>query len=324
MVTMRPAKQIALTCLLICLNTTLPAPAEGGFSTRDLNPLLQPIYLPTLANFSDGDGWRIDHSLYITNTFQHEDQDEENLFIDVENYRYELGLRYRQDKWLARLDLPLVKNSGGFLDSTIENWHDFFGLPQNGRDQYPRDLINLDYNRDGNNVYSRDSSTSGLGDIALAIGYQPNGGWAYFAGIELATGSIEDLSGNEAIDTALWATRHFRINEKIGSFVLLGVSFPGESDYLGGLVVDYIGAAQVGFDYRFDAGVVGTLQFDMHSRSIEDSRLTAFDESLQMLLGLGFPGLFGEHRLDLFFTEDILAGSAPDISFGLRLTRSYD
>lgn len=320
---MRPAKQIALTCLLICLDFALPALA-GGFATRDLNPFLQPIYLPTLANFSDGDGWRIENSLYITNTFQHENQGDESLFIDAENYRYMLGLRYRHDKWLARMDLPLVKNSGGFLDSTIENWHDFFGLPQNQRNQYPRDQINLDYNRDGNNVYKRDSSSSGLGDIAVAIGYQPDAGWAYFAGIELPTGSIDNLSGNQAIDKALWATRQFRIDEKIGGFAMLGVSFPGDSDYLDGLVIDRIWAAQLGFDYRFDAGVVGTLQFDMHSRSIEDSRLTAFGESLQMLLGLGFPRLFGEHRLDLFFIEDILPGSAPDISFGLRLSRSYN
>ena len=42
-----------------------------------------------------------------------------------------------------------------------------------------------------------------------------------------------------------------------------------------------------------------------------------------MQLGLGFPRLLGEQRLDLFFSEDILVGSAPDISFGLRLSRSY-
>ena len=30
-----------------------------------------------------------------------------------------------------------------------------------------------------------------------------------------------------------------------------------------------------------------------------------------------------DHRLDLFFTEDILVGTAPDISFGLRLAREF-
>jgi hypothetical protein len=319
---MRPASSALGGCIVL-LASAFPVFADGGFATRDLNPLLQPIYLPTLASFSDGNGWRIDHSFYITNTLQQQDKGDESLLIDVENYRYELGLRYRHDKWLARVEIPLLRNSGGVLDSTIENWHDFFGLPQGKRKQFPRDQIRLDYQRNGSSVQLQDSASGGLGDIAVAIGYQPAGGWAYFAGIELPTGSIEELSGNEATDLALWATRHYRLDEKIGSFALLGVSFPGDSDYLGGLVAERIWVGQFGFDYRFDAGPIATLQFDLHSQSVEESKLTAFGNSVQMQLGLGFPRLIGEHRLDLFFSEDILVGSAPDISFGLRLSRSY-
>ena len=68
---------------------------------------------------------------------------------------------------------------------------------------------------------------------------------------------------------------------------------------------------------------MGTLQFDFHSQTIEHSELKAFGNSLQAQFGLGFLQLFGEHRLDFFFSEDILVGSAPDISFGLRLSRAY-
>jgi hypothetical protein len=320
---MRPASRAVAACGLAVLACSFAAIADGGFATRDLNPLLQPIYLPTLASFSDSDGWRVDHGFYITNTLQQQSKGGESLLIDVENYRYELGLRYRRDKWLARAEIPLLRNAGGVLDSTIESWHDFFGLPQGRRKQYPRDRIDLDYRIDGAAVLQYDSPGGGLGDIAVAVGYQPAGGWAYFAGIELPTGSIADLSGNEAVDAALWATRHTRLDEKMGGFALLGVSFPGNGDYLGGLVVERIWVAQFGLDYRFDAGPIATLQFDLHSRSVEHSELTAFGNSMQMQLGLGFPRLIGEHRLDLFFSEDILVGSAPDISFGLRLSRSY-
>ena len=61
----------------------------------------------------------------------------------------------------------------------------------------------------------------------------------------------------------------------------------------------------------------------MHSETVEDSELTAFGNSMQIQIGLGFLNFPGKHRLDLFFSEDILVGSAPDISFGLRLTRAY-
>lgn len=317
---MRPTN---LACLLFMLGSAPPILADGGFATRDLNPLLQPVFLPGLTRFGDTDGWRIDYSLYITNTLQQEGKGDETLLIDVENYRYELGLRYRRGQWLARLDIPWVHNSTGQLDSAIENWHDFFGLPQGKRDEFPRDQIKLNYQRDGVNLLDLDSSAGGIGDIALAIGYQPEAGWTWFAGAELATGSKDDLSGNGATDLALWATRQFRLDQDTGGFALLGLAFPGDSNYLEGLVVERIWAAQLGFDYRFNPSVIATLQLDLHTRSIEHSDLTAFGESLQVQLGLGFPRLFAEHRLDLFFSEDILVGSAPDISFGLRLSRAY-
>lgn len=297
--------------------------ADGGFATRDLNPLLQPIYLPTLATFNPDNGWKIDHSLYITNTLQEESKGDERLLIDVENYRYELGLRYRKDQWLARLDLPFVSNSAGALDTTIDNWHQFFNLPEGKRNDFPRDQIDINYARDGTLEYQQNSSSSGIGDIALGIGYQANTKVAWFAGIELPTGSANDYTGNEAIDMALWLTYQNRVNAEMGSFALLGVSFPGDGGNLEGLIVDQIWVAQLGLDYRFKPSIVGTLQFDLHSATIENSSLKAFGNSLQIQLGLGFLRLIGEHRLDLFFSEDILIGSAPDITFGMRLSRSY-
>ncbi len=166
--------------------------ASCGYATRDLNPILQPIYLPGHAAFSDHDGWQVDHSLYITNTTQEESKGDENLFIDVENYRYELGLRYRRDRWLTRVDVPIISNSGGGLDETLEDWHDLFGLPQGARDNHPQDQINIAYSRDGTAEYQPDSSSSGLADISLAMGYQAQNGTTWFAGIELPTGSADN------------------------------------------------------------------------------------------------------------------------------------
>jgi hypothetical protein len=317
-----PAKAVVFAGLSALLGCN-QAFADGGFATRDLNPILQPIYLPTLATFNPQNGWKIDHSFYVTNTLQEESSGDESLLLDVENYRYELGIRYRQDKWLARLDLPFVSNSGGQLDSTIDNWHQFFGLPEGKRAEFPHDDINIDYQRDGTVEYEQDKSSSGIGDIALAFGYQADARFAWFAGIELPTGNAADYTGNEAIDSALWLTYQNKVSEEMGTFALLGVSFPGDGGHLEGLIVDQIWVAQAGFDYRFKPSIVGTLQFDYHSQTIEHSELKAFGDSLQALFGLGFLHLFGEHRLDVFILEDILVGSAPDISFGLRLSRAY-
>ena len=317
---MTRAEQAALLgglALLACSHSSL---ASCGYATRNLNPILQPIYLPTHAGFSENDGWRIDHSLFITNTMEDESKGDESIVIDVENYRYELGLRHRRGQWLTRVDVPLVANRGGELDAFIEDWHDFFGLPQGDRDNHPQDQVNISYSRDGTVEYRQDSSSSGIADISLALGYQAQNGIRWFAGIELPTGSADNFSGNEAVDVAAWLSREWQLDDATCSFALLGVSLPGDGGDLEGLLVDQIWVSQVGMGYQFNPSVIATVQLDMHSSTVEDSELTAFGNSLQIQLGLGFPQLFENHRLDVFFSEDILVGSAPDISFGLRLS----
>lgn len=319
--TVNNAVAINAACALLAAGL---ANADGGFATRDQNPLLQSIYLPTLAPFSSQNGWKVDHSVYITNTTQDESRGNEELLIDVENYRYELGLRFRHDEWLARIDIPYIANSGGELDATIENWHDLWGFSNGDRSDYPRDQVNIGYRRDGQLEYRQVESSSGLADIGLAVGYQATDSLAWFAGIELPSGDADNFSGNEAVDGALWLTYQGQADENTGIFALLGVSFPGDGGNLEGLVVDRIWVAQAGFDYLVTPTIVTTVQFDLHSKTIGDSRLKAFGPSLQIQLGLGFLDFPGKHRIDLFFSEDILVGTAPDITFGLRLSRSYD
>lgn len=297
--------------------------AAAGFATRDLNPMLQPVFLPSLRPTQTDNGWRVDHSFFVTNTFQEKTRADESLIIDVENYRYELDLTHRNDNWLILLNLPLIANRGGSLDGLIEDWHDFFGLPQGNRDDFPQDKINIQYARDGTVEYSQTEPSSGLGDIAVSVGYQAAGGTAYFAGIELPTGSESDFTGNETIDIAFWLTREIQINAEVNAYGMLGISFPGDDGNLEGLIVDRIWVAQLGLDYRFDDNLIATAQLDMHGETIDDSNFKAFGESVQIQLGLGFLKLIENHRLDLFFSEDILVGSAPDITFGLRLARDF-
>lgn len=297
--------------------------AAGGFATRELNPMLQPLFLPSLLPLRSDDGWRIDHSVFVTNTFQQKQRGDESLIIDVENYRYELDISHRRNNWLTQLNIPLVANRSGDLDGLIEDWHDFFGFPQGKRDEFPADKINVQYTRDGVVAYSQTEPSSGVGDIAVSVGYQDAGGTAYFAGIELPTGSATEFTGNEAVDLAFWITRDVRINAEVNAFGMLGISFPGDDGNLKGLIVDRVWVAQLGLDYRFYDDFVATVQLDMHSETIEDSKFRAFRESYQIQLGLGYLKLFENHRLDLFFSEDILVRSAPDITFGLRLAREF-
>jgi len=320
---MKQIRAIALVSGMLVSTSGQAANTAAGLATRDLNPVLQQFYIPAYTPYRSDDGWRIDHSFYVTNTSQKETSGNENLIIDVENYRYQLGLRFRKDNWLGQVDVPFIANSGGQLDGTIESWHDLFGLPNGDRDDLPSNQIDVKYARDGVVEYSQDKSSNGLADSSLALGYQLSEATRIFVGIELPTGSESDYSGNEAVDYATWVSYENLIDAELTLYGLLGISFPGDDGNLQGLLVDEIWVAQLGTQYFFNDGIAGTVQLDWHSRIIDDSDLTAFGDSLQIQLGLGFLKLIDKHRLDLFFSEDIKVESAPDISLGIRLVREF-
>ncbi|MEM7563492.1 MAG: DUF3187 family protein, partial [Pseudomonadota bacterium] len=268
-------------------------------------------------------GWSVDHSFFVTNTFQQQTRTGESLIIDVENYYYLLDFSFRSNQWIFQSSLPLIANRPGQLDGLIENWHDFFGLPGGKRESFPRDEINLEYTRDGNTVFSENNDSDGIGDIALQIGYAAENRTTWFAAIELPTGSESDLSGNGSTDFSIWVSRQWQPNPLMNTYGLYGISFPADDGALENIVEEYIHIIQLGFDYRFSEIMLGLVQLDYHSETVEDTRLKAFGHSLQLQLGLAFEKLIDAHRLDLFFSEDIQVGSAPDISFGLRLTREF-
>lgn len=305
------------------LGTSFGALADHGLNTRDLNPVLQPVYLPTYSSPAPQQGWWLDHSLFITNTAQIQSRRGERLVIDVENYRYELDIGYRGGDWILQARLPYLANSGGGLDHLIDEWHQFFGFPEGNRNDFEQDQIGIEYIRDGETLYSQTASSSGLADISVSIGYQPADAIGYYFGLELPTGSEDDFSGNEAVDFAFWLARSYHLDENMTLSGMLGVSLPGDGGALEDLLAERIWVAQLGFDYRFTDNLIGVVQLDLHSATLEDSSLRAFGNSMQILFGLGISNLVEDHRLDLFFSEDIYVGSAPDITFGLRLAREF-
>jgi hypothetical protein len=274
--------------------------------------------------FASHPGWKYSHSLFITNTFQTESNNNETLVIDAESYRYDFAIAYQQDNWRINTKIPLIFNRGGSLDSLIEDWHDFFGLPEGGRKSNPNDQLNMEYINNGETVFLQNNATNDIGDIEVALSYylagDENKSTELSFGIELPTGSIETNSGNEAVDLALWLVHQRSVTEMTKLYGLIAYSRFGSGGQLGEQLNAGAWVAQLGTEHAFSANITGILQFDGHSALIKDSALKAFGNSLQVQVGLKFRNWIANHNLDLFFSEDIYSGSAPDITFGIRLS----
>ena len=299
--------------------------AGVGLNTRDQNPMLQAYYLPSI-DIQQDTGWLFTHSLFITNTYQKEDSANESLLIDVENYRYDFSLAYQTDHWRISGTLPFIENDPGRLDGLIEDWHDSFNLPQGGRIANPDDQIVLSYSRNGQTIFEQNSPDSDIGDLTLSFNYRlsknENAITELGIGIELPTGSIESNSGNESTDFALWLSKFGKPTEYTTFYGLLGLSLPGKGGQLEDHLKDRIWLAQVGSEYDFTPNITGIMQFDLHTATIRDTEMKAFGNSMQLQLALQFKKWLNNYHIDLFFSEDIMVKSAPDITFGLRLSRT--
>jgi len=312
---------------LVLLTISNPvASTTIGLATRDQNPMLQAYYLPSMG-FSSQPGWQYSHSLFITNTFQTESINNETLVIDVENYRYDFAFAYQHNNWRLGTKIPLIFNQGGSLDGLIEDWHDFFGLPGGGRKSNPDDQLNIEYIKNGTTVFLQNKAHNDIGDIEVSLSYQlvadEKRSTDFSVGVELPTGSADSNSGNEATDVALWISHQRAVTDLTRLYGLIAYSRLGKGGQLAQQLNSATWIAQIGVEHAFNSDISGILQLDMHSALIKDSALTALGNSLQLQFGLQFRNLIENHNLDLFFSEDIAAGSAPDISFGIRLSSRY-
>ena len=105
---------------------------------------------------------------------------------------------------------------------------------------------------------------------------------------------------------------------------LLGMAILADDGLLEGRLQDHYWFAQLGMVYRWAPAWVFFVQGDMHSRIVEGSQLDAFDHSFQAQFGLRLPRLMDRHQLELFFSEDLFPGHAPDITFAIRLSPAFD
>ncbi|MFY9343626.1 MAG: DUF3187 family protein, partial [Planctomycetota bacterium] len=116
-------------------------------------------------------------------------------FMDGEYLRVGLGTRIGLGGGLeVATEIPFAHTTGGFLDSLLIDYHQWFGLPDQDRDVAPKDRYRVDASWGNQVVWSVERDSSELLDVPLWLSAQvlPPGpgrlGVAVRAGVELPTG----------------------------------------------------------------------------------------------------------------------------------------
>jgi len=288
--------------------------AEEFFPIRDENPLLRGFYLPLASDARSNDPVMLTAALTISNTINVESRGDENLFVDGESDT--LRISYGDvlaAGWRYRFTVPLIRDGGGFLDTTIDTWHQLFGLPRGERPYYPKNQ--LDYFYSGNGQIHLDHSQTSFGNTATEAGWFAADDDArtvsLWGGLEAPTGSTAKLTSDGAWDAAVWAHMAQRgilwqIGAEAGVVQAFGDElFAGSGHRAAAFMRTALTRSLGGWSLR--------AQIDGQTRRV-DSELRFLGPSLQLTLGAAHR-LRGRWRVEMGFMEDLAVNTAPDIGF---------
>ena len=297
------------------------------------SPLIQIYGLPSLGQarvVPQGES-NLTLRLQIANNYATGDNNSESVHLDGESHRLTLawsqGLAGGMD-W--GFELPYLTQSGGFLDGTIENFHNTFGLPQGGRTDAPRNQIDYRYTRDGVNLIDLNHSVSGVGDIRLLAGKQidmDNTSWirsmALRASLKLPTGNSNDLLGSGSTDLALWVSTvttfaPYSWNLYGGGGILLmteGKVLPQQQRH-------EVGFGTLGISRKFGSLALN-VQLDAQSPFYNDSHLRPLGTyPVQGLAGLIWE-VSPRRYLEFSVSEDLVPNTSPDVAFNLSYATRF-
>lgn len=302
-------------CALL-LSCALPAASAADFFVvRNDNQLARALPLPELApRAPEAGSLDFGASFEIVSEFANLEAPGEALLADGEIYKLALSASGRYGErsfWSVRL--PLLHQGGGFMDRIIVDWHDFFGLPQGGRDQAPKDEYRFYYERDGEVLLDVTDGGNRIGDLEVAWHFEPADGWILGAQLRAPTGNGSKLAGGGAWGTALWATREFRAGAFSG-FASAGMAFNERGDILPQLQrrATPFGGAGMGWDLT--GWLTAMAQVYAHRAPFGDTEIASLGrDALQVSLG-GIIRLGERTRLHLLFQEDAGVYASPDFS----------
>ena len=309
---------MAIGCLaVICAS---PLRADEFFATRDENPLLRGFYRPLATDTRADAGAVVAATFSIMNTVDAERRATQQLLVDGESDT--LRLSYEDSinhDWRYRLTVPVIRDSGGFLDAAIDSWHQFFGLDPGNRPFYPKNQLVYSYS--GRTRIDMQEAGTRIGDVSAETGWYAADSAEHtislWGGLKAPTGSKASLTSDGAWDAALWA--HAARRWPAWRMALeLGVTQPMGDEIFAGSA--HVTSAFMRVAVTRDLGAVWSLraQLDGQTRRVDGTGLRFLGPSAQLSVG-AVRRLANRWRLQMGFVEDAAVNTAPDITFFLGI-----
>lgn len=311
-------------CLILLPAQLLASPQAKNFQpfeTRDQNlfNLLHGQALPSNAHLNKTGQSRWSNTLAITNAINIESNNNESIYLDYEAYRYNFSYQYGvNENWNIKLDIPLIHQTGGFLDSAINNWHDALNLPQSFRPLVEDDQYEVSYSYQNQSMIDLDESSTSLGDIQIALAHSlvesSETTMSVWGSLKLPTGDKEKLSGSGAADLSVWLALNQQLSEDWLINVNSGAVFLGKDKYQDIPLSDYALYGHVMLGWLVTDSIDLKVQLQGHSSYYDESELKILGGTYFLTFGTSI-NISECQQLDFAVSEDIKTDASPDATF---------
>ena len=217
-----------------------------------------------------------------------------SLELDGEIYRLEIAYdRVLGQALEVGVRVPVIHQTGGWMDGVLTDWHDLLGVPNGKRDEQVPDSLRFYFDDGQGESFLKEEGGTGIGDLRFSVRYRvtpPSAGraLAVHAGLKLPTGEADALRGSGAMDASLGiglsdplTLRRLRTTLSANA----GVLFLGDSEVLSAYQRSSVvfGGLQAAVRLTTSLSLIGGIQA---SSSYYDTEILAIgDESVALILG---------------------------------------
>jgi hypothetical protein len=323
---MRVIRIVILCSLQLGLSEIALGQAAQPFHTRNLNPPLAIFGLPTWETATDTPVFTIQSA--VANHYRFSRRDNDTLLLDGETLR--IGIFFSQplgERWSLSAALPLIRQSGGFLDDAVDAWHSAFNMPDGARNQRPEDVLMFRMANAAGTFFSLDDDERGLGDLQIGFARRlgTDGRFVARTEIKIPTGDEDMLAGSGAVDwsATILSNRDGSIGKHAAGYYWgAGFVLLGQPEVVAFTANDYAVTGVLGGGIKIFPRIGIRGQLDFLSAAYDTELEELGQHAVQATIG-GWWEINGRSRLEFGVDEDIHVSTAPDVVLHLTLRWSW-
>lgn len=251
------------------------------------------------------------------------------LDLDMELFRPSFTLQWGfLPQWEFGIELPFLHFEGGFLDEFIQDYHNFFGFPNGGRNLVPNGRFSYLITQNGMPLYAVGTVPFRPSDIVLHVKrqfLQEEGSSPAVAGtfyLKLPTGSKSAGTGSGMVDAGfnLAVQKSYKRLHGYANLggAILGVTDFGLQDFLNTYLWNWMAAMEI-TAWSHHLAVIAQLQGD--GSLFDGTGITDLDKG-NLIFTLGLAGQEGPWNWKVAFAEDP-TGTGPSVDFTVFFEFSY-